>query len=64
MSHVPLHQQHHSTGVIKGVGYLDEGEEQSHCKVGEPVDCPSYHECCWPLRLLEKLSSEDKGNPT
>lgn len=64
MSYVPLYQQYHSVSIIKDVEYLDEREEQSHCEVGEPVDCPSYHECGRPLWLLEKLSSEDKGNPT
>lgn len=64
MSYVPLQQQYHSMSIIKAVEYLDEREEQSHGEVGEPVDCPSYHECSWPLWLLEKLSSQDKGNPT
>lgn len=54
----------HSISVLKDVEYLNERKEQSDCEVGEPVDCPSYHECGRPLRLLEKLSGEDKWNPT
>lgn len=63
-SYATLHQLCHSISDIKAAEYLNEREEQSDCEVGEPVDCPSYHECGRPLRLLEKLSGEDKWNPT
>lgn len=41
---------------------LDEGEEEAHGEVGEPVDGASYDEGRRPLGLLEELAGQDKGD--
>jgi hypothetical protein len=40
--------------------YLNEWEEEANSEVGQPVDSARNHEGCWPLRLLEELSSQDE----
>lgn len=42
--------------------YLDEGEDEAHDEVGEPVDRARHDEGRRPLGLLEELAGQDKGD--
>lgn len=48
----------------RGHTYLNEGEEQAHGEVGEPVDAAPHHEGGWPGGLQEDLGDEQRGDGT
>lgn len=44
--------------------YLDEGKQEAHSKIGQPVDGAGDHEGSWAVRLLKQLSGQDEGDST
>lgn len=46
------------------VTYLDEGKQEAHGKVGQPIYGACDHEGCRAVRLLKQLSGQDEGDPT
>lgn len=51
-------------GDVMCLSYLDEWEEEANCEVGQPVDRACDDEGCWPLGLLEELTSQDEWDAT
>lgn len=43
--------------------YLQEGEDEAHGEVGQPVEGPSHDVGGRPVGLLEELCCDQEGNP-